>query len=202
MYIPRGLPHEAYTSDESSLHLTIGVYPTQHVDLLSKAVQSLAQNDLDLRKALPVGFLNFTEAKKKKFIEELSSKFSDTLEKMFDKNNLESTLFTISDEFRNKVQPKSDGHFAQLDKIPNLTLETKLTKRENMPTKVIQVGNFSRIIFPGNIIKGPAQITSVFEYIAQSEEFFVKDIPNVNDDNKLKLAKRLIRGGLLKTVEI
>jgi ribosomal protein L16 Arg81 hydroxylase len=202
MYIPRGLPHEAYTSDESSLHLTIGVYPTQHVDLLSKAVQSLAQNDLDLRKALPVGFLNFTEAEKKKFIEELSSKFSDTLEKMFDKNNLESTLFTISDEFRNKVQPKSDGHFAQLDKIPNLTLETKLTKRENMPTKVIQVGNFSRIIFPGNIIKGPAQITSVFEYIAQSEEFFVKDIPNVNDDNKLKLAKRLIRGGLLKTVEI
>ena len=77
-----------------------------------------------------------------------------------------------------------------------------MTKRENMPTKVIQVGNFSRIIFPGNIIKGPAQITSVFEYIAQSEEFFVKDIPNVNDDNKLKLAKRLIRGGLLKTVEI
>ena len=202
MYIPRGLPHEAYTSDESSLHLTIGVYPTQHVDIFSKAVQSIAQNDLDLRKALPVGFLNFNEADKKKFIKDLSSKFSDKLEKIFDTNNLEQTLFTVSDEFRNKVQPKSDGHFAQLDRIPNLTLETKLTKRENMPTKVIQVGNFSRIIFPGNVIKGPVQITSVFEYIAQSEEFFVKDIPNVNDDNKLKLAKRLIRGGLLKTVEI
>jgi NitT/TauT family transport system substrate-binding protein len=47
MYIPRGLPHDAYTSDESSLHLTIGVYPTQHVDLFSKAIKSLAQNDID-----------------------------------------------------------------------------------------------------------------------------------------------------------
>lgn len=77
-----------------------------------------------------------------------------------------------------------------------------MTFRRNIPAKVIEAGNFSRIIFPGNVIKGPAQIASVFEYIAQSEEFFVKDIPNVNDDNKLKLAKRLIRGGLLKTVEI
>jgi len=42
---------------------------------------------------------------------------------------------------------------------------------------------------------------SVFEYIAQSKGFFVKDIPKVNDENKLKLAKRLIRGGLLKIVE-
>ena len=202
MYIPRGLPHEAYTTDESSLHLTIGVYPTQHVDLFSKAIQSLAQNDLDLRKALPIGFLNFTEADKKKFIKDLSSKFSDKLEKIFDTNNLEHTLFTVSDEFRNKVQPKSDGHFSQLDKIPNLSLETKLTKRDNMPTKVVQMGDFSRIIFPGNIIKGPAQIASVFDYIAQSKNFLVKDIPQVNDDNKLKLAKRLIRGGLLKTVNV
>ncbi|AUC16929.1 hypothetical protein BTO06_18030 [Tenacibaculum sp. SZ-18] len=200
MYIPRGLPHEAYTTDESSLHLTIGIYPTQHVDLLSKAVQSLAQNDIDLRKALPVGFLNFTEVEKRKFIKEISSKFSDTLEKILVEGNLENTLFTVSDEFRNKVQPKSDGHFAQIDKIDSLTLESKLIKRDNMPTKVVDNGQYSRILFPGNVIKGPAQISSVFQFIAESDTFEVRDIPKVNDANKLKLAKRLIRGGLLKTV--
>jgi len=201
MYIPRGLPHEAYTTDESSLHLTIGVYPTQHVDLFSKALQSMANHDIDLRKALPVGYLNFSETEKKKYIEEITLKFKDKLDQVFKNSNLENTLFLLDEEFRNEMSPKSDGHFAELDKISNLTLETKLTKRDNMPTKVLQMGAFSRIVFPGNIIKGPAQISSVFDYIARSESFVIKDIPSVSDDNKLKLAKRLIRGGLLKTIE-
>jgi len=201
MYIPRGLPHEAYTTDESSLHITIGVYPTQYIDFLSKSFQSLALNDIELRKSLPVGFLNYSNEDKENFIGYLSSKFKSKLENIFDKNNLTNTLFHVEDDFRNGVQPKSDGHFNQLDKISKLTLKTKLTKRNNMPTKVIKIGGFSRVVFPGNIIKGPIQLASVFEYINQSESFFVKDIPKVNDDNKLKIAKRFIRGGLLKIVE-
>ena len=202
MYIPRGLPHEAYTSDESSLHLTIGVYPIQYVDVFAKAFQSLAQQDIDLRKALPVGFLNFSEEEKTKLKGELTTKFKDKLRQIFESDNLESTLFLINDKFRNEVPPKSDGHFAQLDKIPKLTLDTKVTKRDNMPTKVLQDGFFSRIMFPGNVIKGPATIAPIFDYIAKSDNFFIKDIPKVNDENKLKLAKRLIRGGLLKTVGV
>ena len=202
MYIPRGLPHEAYTTDKSSLHLTIGVYPTQNVDLISKALQSLSQFDVDFRKALPVGFLNYTEEQKNKFKEELILKFKDKLENIFDNNNLENTMFLINDEFRTNLPPMSDGHFAQLDKIDFLTLESKLTKRDNMQAKVMQIGGFSRIMFSGNVIKGPAQIASVFQFIAESDTFEVQEIPRVNDDNKLKLAKRLIRGGLLKINQI
>ncbi len=58
MYMPRGLPHEAYTTDESSLHITIGVYPPQWVDLLTKSIQQMAYSNPQLRKALPVGYLN------------------------------------------------------------------------------------------------------------------------------------------------
>ncbi|TCP24028.1 cupin superfamily protein [Tenacibaculum skagerrakense] len=202
MYVPRGLPHEAYTTDESSLHLTVGVYSTQHIDLISKALQSISQHDIDFRKALPVGFLNYTQEQKDKFKEELTLKFKDKLEKIFESNNLESTLFLINEEFRTDLPPMSDGHFAQLDKIDSLTLESKLTKRDNMQAKVMQIGGFSRIMFPGNVIKGPAQIASVFQFIAESDTFEVQEIPRVNDDNKLKLAKRLIRGGLLKINQI
>ncbi len=199
MYIPRGMPHDAHTTDESSLHLTIGIYPTQHVDLYSKAIQSLAQSDIDLRKALPIGFLNYVEADKKKFIKELSSKFRNSLEKIFEENSLDNSLFIIHDEFRNEIQPKSDGHFAQLDKIADLTIETKLIKRENMPTKVLQQGPYSRIIFPGNVIKGPVHIAPCFDFIANAKYGFrVEEIPLVNDANKIKLCKRLVRGGLLK----
>ncbi len=201
MYVPRGLPHEAYTSDESSLHLTIGVYPIQYADFFSKSFQSLAQNDIELRKSLPVGFLNFTNEDKNKFIEYLSSKFKNRLHHIFEKKNLDNTFFSVDEEFRNEVQPKSDGHFEQLDKISHLTLDDKLTKRNNMAPKVIKSGAFSRIVFPGNVIKGPIQLASIFEYVSQTKYFFVKDIPKVNEENKLKIAKRLVRGGLLKIVE-
>jgi ribosomal protein L16 Arg81 hydroxylase len=55
-YIPRSVPHEGFTSDESSLHLTIGVYPTQWMDLLTKAIHHLAHSQLELRQSLPLGF--------------------------------------------------------------------------------------------------------------------------------------------------
>jgi len=58
LYIPRGIPHEAVTKDESSLHLTIGVYPTQWMDLLTKAIYQLAHTNLNLRQSLPMGFLS------------------------------------------------------------------------------------------------------------------------------------------------
>ena len=38
MYIPRGVPHEAYTTNESSLHITLGVYSTQWIDLITKSL--------------------------------------------------------------------------------------------------------------------------------------------------------------------
>jgi hypothetical protein len=36
--------------------------------------------------------------------------------------------------------------------------------------------------------------------MASNDAFFVKDIPFSNKENRTKLAKRLVRGGLLKVI--
>ncbi|SDZ02454.1 cupin domain-containing protein, partial [Hymenobacter psychrophilus] len=57
LYIPRGVPHEAYTTDKSSMHITIGIQSTQWIDFITKSLLSVSQKYIGLRKALPIGFL-------------------------------------------------------------------------------------------------------------------------------------------------
>ncbi len=199
MYIPRGVPHEAYTTDKSSMHITFGVHPTQWVDFLTKSLTHLAQTNIELRRALPIGFLH---SKQELFSADFELDLMNIVQKMLTKENVEGALNIIEEEFRTKEQPKPDGHFAHLDKINRIDTESYLQKREGVQSKVVNHFTGARIIFQGNTIKGPSQLAPTLEFISEQHTAFqVKDIPFINDENRLKLAKRLIRGGLLRIVE-
>ncbi|VAW11846.1 hypothetical protein MNBD_BACTEROID03-1903 [hydrothermal vent metagenome] len=201
MYIPRGIPHEAVTTDESSLHLTIGVYPTQWMDVLMKSVYHLAHTNLELRKALPLGFMSSKE-NTENFTSELAFKLKQLLETVTQKADAQASLQFIAEEFRTKQKPMGDGHFAHLDELGQLDLETTLVHRKNMNCKVQSIGTISRIIYPGNVIKGPVHIAPCLDFIAEHKNGFqISEIPLLNDANKIKLSKRLVRGGLLKVAD-
>jgi len=197
LYIPRGMPHEAVTHDKSSLHLTIGVYPTQWVDFISQALNQLAYTNVEMRKALPFGFLNPKE-NMEGFKDELQQKLKVMLEAITDQASVDGAFNFISEEFRELQHPIGDGHFAHLDEMDSINCDTRLKHREGLSSKVQQLGNSSKIIFPGNVIKGPVHIKPCFEYISSNKDgFIVGDIPLLNDATKIKLSQRLIRGGLL-----
>ena len=50
LYLPRGWPHEATTSQDESLHLTIGMHPPTRLDALRAAIQSSAEDDVEFRR--------------------------------------------------------------------------------------------------------------------------------------------------------
>ena len=199
LYMPRGVPHEAYTTDQSSMHITIGVHSTQWIDFITKSLVGLSQKHIELRRALPIGFLNSTSNELLSADSELN--FIGILQQVFQKDNVNGCLNILQEEFRTKEQPRPDGHFASLDKINQICLDSLLTKREGLTAKVSNNITGARISFQGNVIKGPSQIADSLEFISQQEGVFsVTDIPFLNDDNKVKLAKRLVRGGLLKAI--
>lgn len=200
LYMPRGVPHEAYTTNQSSMHITFGVHSTQWLDFISKALLNLSTKHIELRKALPLGYLNSNEDGL--LSPDIEKKFIDILQKIFEKENINGALNILSEEFRNQEQPKADGHFLSLDKINHLSLDTVLIKRNGLNSKVSNHISGARMLFQGNVIKGPSQLASTFEFISsQQESFTVGEIPYVNDENKLKLAARFIRGGLLKIID-
>lgn len=56
LYVPRGLVHEAISTDERSLHVTVGILSWTWFDFLLEAVEKLASSDLHVRAALPSAF--------------------------------------------------------------------------------------------------------------------------------------------------
>jgi len=197
MYIPRGVPHEAYTTDQSSMHITIGVHSTQWIDFITKSLVGLAHKHIELRQALPMGFLNGNSEELLSADAELS--LITILQQVFQKDNISGCLSILEEEFRTKEQPRPDGHFASLDSLNHIGLDSLLIKRDGLTSKVTNHITGARISFQGNVVKGPSQIAPSLEFISQQEgAFCVREIPFLNDENKLKVAKRLIRGGLLK----
>jgi ribosomal protein L16 Arg81 hydroxylase len=53
LYIPRGMVHEAHTSNDlSSFHITMGILPTNWIDIFRELLSSM-ESDREFRKALP-----------------------------------------------------------------------------------------------------------------------------------------------------
>ena len=201
MYMPRGVPHEAYTSDDSSLHLTIGVHPAQWVDLLTHAIKQLAFSKVELRKDLPPGYLK-PERWTPEFFQEMQQRFAQLLGAASQEANIQGAIHLLSEDFRNQHVPMGDGHFGQIDQMEALSLDTYLEKRQDMPCTAQHLGATARIVFPGNMIKGPAHIADALQFISAAEgAFLLSDLPGISDVNKTKLAARLIRGGLLRIRE-
>lgn len=199
MYIPRGVARNSFTLNRSSLHLEIGIYPIQMIDLLKDSLTEIALSDARLRKSLPLGYLNnFKEISKIQFL--LKEIASESILKLDSSNSLNA----YKNLMKIVQKPNSDGHFESLDKIDLLNLNSELKIRENMNVQLAKINeNYLRLIFDGNTLKGPTRIRKAFEFFVQSKfNFRPLELPQLSDKDKLILCKRLVKSGLLQVVSL
>lgn len=193
LYIPRGQVHEALTSECSSLHITVSIHPFRFADLMSSALSLMSQQNLSLRKSLPIGFLNNGETK-----DLLKSQFKELLELISSNAEFEEALDHLAERFFSKMTPLPDGHFTQIDEFKNINIETIVKKRDGMFCRIVKEKDSVSIEFPGNKVRGPSHIESALRFVADSTEFPVTSMPgSLNDNGKLVLVRRLVREGLL-----
>jgi ribosomal protein L16 Arg81 hydroxylase len=194
LYIPSGYVHEARTTDASSIHVTVGVRSYKWTDLLSEVLLLASQENSDLQKALPVGFMNSQEAAGQ--IVERLPKLIGTLA---DSARIERSIERLRERLIERKRPLPDAHLRSLDQVDQIDLDTVVAKRAGMMCHVSRKAEFVEIAFPGNRMKGPTDIETGFRFIADSKEAFpVRALPDIlSDKSKLVLAKRSIREGLL-----
>ena len=95
-----------------------------------------------------------------------------------------------------------DGHFAQLDALMNLGLDSELERRAGILCTVHHFEDkFSNIRFGTQHVRGPARLRHAFEFIRDTDRFRVLEIPGLDDQSRLVIARRLIREGLLRFAE-
>ncbi|MEV6318724.1 cupin domain-containing protein [Streptomyces sp. NPDC051776] len=194
LYLPRGFPHEALTSTSSSLHLTVGVHAYRWIDLMSEALGALAEEDLQLRRTLPPGFLDrpLDVAHVSGLVEGLAGclKRGPLAERA--KVRLGTKLFQ-------DAKAVGSGNFRSLDAIASLTEDSLIARVPDLFCQVRSNSGESVIEFPGNFVSGPLFLESALRFIANHDHFVVRDLPDtLSREDKLDLVGRLVAEGLLQ----
>jgi ribosomal protein L16 Arg81 hydroxylase len=195
LYIPRGCLHEARTSEWLSIHLTIGVPVFTWLDLLMNLLKFRAEQDSAFRRALPVGFIRNNH-------KQLHEHIHNLLTRLDLDSDCPQALEGLKSILRTNSRPIPDGHFESLGLVRLIGPHTALAIRFDCTPTVRSSGDIATIDFGGNYVSYPRSVESALQFIADSKEFVVNDLPDVLPTiGKVALVRDLVVGGLLMVVQ-
>jgi ribosomal protein L16 Arg81 hydroxylase len=184
LYLPRGWPHEATTSDDESLHLTVGVHPQTRLDALRMALDS-CDDDVEFRRSMPAdGALP-----------------DDLLERLAARLAPDELSRRLRRRFVEKRRPIMHDQLSQLRALEHLTLDDQLERRATVIFELEETDDGGALLlFEGKEIRFPPQATAaVFAAAEGNGGFSATDLPGpLDDEGRLVLVRRLVREGFLR----
>jgi bifunctional lysine-specific demethylase and histidyl-hydroxylase NO66 len=183
LYLPRGWPHEATTSDDESLHLTVGIHPTTRMDALRMALDSCA-DDPEFRRALGAdGELP------RHLIERLAERLEPA-----------EVARRARRRFAGGRRPILHDQLEQVRALDRLTAGTPVERRPTVILELEQDSGSVRLVFEGKEMRFPAKSASAVEVLCGTRgPFTAADLPGPLDEaGRVVLVRRLVREGLLR----
>jgi lysine-specific demethylase/histidyl-hydroxylase NO66 len=182
LYLPRGWPHEATTSDEESLHLTIGVHPATRMDALRMALDSCA-DDPEFRRSLPSDGRLPAD-----LIERLAARLEPT-----------EVARRARRRFVAGRHPVLHDQLRQVRDLDRLTATSRVERRPTVLFMLEEAGAELALVFEGKEMRFPPKAAEAVRAVAETDEpFRVADLPGPLDEaGRLVLVRRLVREGFL-----
>jgi ribosomal protein L16 Arg81 hydroxylase len=179
LYLPRGWPHEALTSDADSLHLTIGVNTHTWIDALKAALEA-CEDDVEFRRTVPAD--GETQA--------------DLLDRLAERLTPELVAARRRRRLVDTRRPLLDGQLSELRGIASVDAGTLLERRAT----VIADLDGTTLRFEGKHVGFPEQARAELEAMLAAEgPFRAVELPGeLDEEGRLVLVRRLIREGFLR----
>lgn len=190
LYIPRGHIHAARATDVASLHLTIGVKVVTWLDLIAAAADS-ARSDRRFREALPPGFLGQAAGQAAGLAEGMAARVAvlpGFLSAAAGLAGLAGRLFDSAG------LPRDD----LLAEAAPLDLAQRLTRRAGMVCTTAGDDAHAVLRYNNGMLAGPAKIRPAIALIAAQDSWTPADLPALGDRERLVLANRLMRDGVVE----
>jgi ribosomal protein L16 Arg81 hydroxylase len=192
-YIPRGWVHEARSSDNVSLHVTVGVLAYTWTDFLLECVADACLNDAAFRESLPPGF-----ARKEFPRERARAVFGRLLQHLSERSAPEKVLDRFTDELLSSCPPLLRGQLAQLAALDQLATDSIVGTRPHLLARVETSANAISVRCFGRRITFPRAVAPAVQFALICDRFVVRDLPgDLDAAGKLTLVRRLILEGLL-----
>lgn len=202
VYVPRGLTHDAISTDQTSLHITTGLMTRSWADLLTEAVRMMAHDDVAFRKALPPGFTNdgFDASGAQTIFAALLGKIASA--------SMEPLLNEFRNDFIDTRLPRAHGQMAQLTKLGALGPDSVLCARPNLIYRIADIPGKNgaedtvAVSCQGAVISLPAYAHTPLAFALSGPKFQLKDLPgDLDEAGCAVLVRRLIREGLVMFVD-
>jgi ribosomal protein L16 Arg81 hydroxylase len=192
-YIPRGWVHEARSSDNVSLHITVGVLAYTWTDFLLECVADACLNDAAFRESLPPGF-----ARKEFPREQARAVFGRLLQHLSERSAPDKMLDRFIDELLSSCPPLLRGQLAQLAALDQLATDSIVGIRPHLLARVETSANAISVRCFGRRITFPRAVAPAVQFALICDRFAVRDLPgDLDAAGKVTLVRRLILEGLL-----
>lgn len=186
LYLPRGVPHEAWTGESASAHLTIGFHVLTWTDLLGVALGQVANQDARFRKALPMGFAASTldEGLWQEQVQALLQSFVERL-------NVTNAFEELAEIFiRNRPDVGSPGE-SEMESA--LDADTRLAHHSGRLCRVIVQAEAVALYWGHGKFEAPRVMETALRFIAQTSSFRVGEIPGgLSQRNQIALVRQLV----------
>ena len=186
LYLPRGWPHEAATSDEESLHLTIGLHPRTRLDALRAALDACAE-DVEFRRALaPDGELP-----------------DDLLDRLARRLEPEAVARRARRALAATRHPILEDQLTQVRRLETLGPADAVERRPTVLAEREADGERVTLVFDGKELAFPAVAGEAVEALCTTREpLTAEELPGPLDlAGRLVLVRRLVREGFLRIVD-
>jgi ribosomal protein L16 Arg81 hydroxylase len=193
LYMPRGFLHEAWTADEASTHVTVGLHVVRWLDLLSVALAQVGNRDVRFRQALPVG----AEVR-----EQMDELFSSLVNVFGREARFKDAAEELADSFVKSRQAVGDGTLNSSTTIPEINAQTRLQHRPGLLCRYAENGGAVGVVSANNALWMPKGFEDSLRFIATTREFRVGEIPGqMTENSKVSLARRLIQDGFVRIAD-
>ena len=196
LYVPRGLFHEARTSDALSLHVTLGVHPYLWVDYVSDIVQAVGSSNVDWRRSVSTGAGTVTHAGRHTLLRQLLADLASAEE-------LEPVADAIYEDAVNYKSRQGmhllTDHLQQILDADKPSRSATYTVRKTTPP-VIAERQAANVVVSGcgQSVSFPDRFAPVIEALLGGSNLAAEDLPgDFAAEEKLSIVRKLVGTGML-----
>ncbi len=196
LYLPRGFIHEGASRDETSVHLTIGIFPFLWTRVLDDAVKTAIEQNAEFRRGLPIGFALHADVQRE--AETIAEKLLDTLRADLSPRRLIESLVVTT--MADRRRPNLRNHLTDVESIDAIDLTTSVRRRPELQGLLVVNGDAVKLGFHGKTVQLPADVADEVRFVSESGKtgFTPAEIPgDLDPRSRLLLVQALVREGFL-----
>ncbi len=192
MYLPAGTQHAARTGNEPSLHITLGLLTTTYRDVMRRIVATVA--DVALDKPLPIGFTGSLPGVRDRLTAELEEAFV-ALSAAFLAADSGAVADREVERRRRQARRRPLGRLGVA--VDPSSIEGSTELRRVADVVVLLDGESVVLKLSDRRVTMPGFVAAALQAVAERATIRPNDLPGLDLQDRLVLARRLIREGVL-----